>query len=186
MSLELAGIGMIGLTRDALLALRSVLFRETGSNAAAYLQEAGYTGGRAMHKAFAAWCAAKGHALPEHMSAPEFEARATEFFSELGWGAVRVGLLHDAVITVDSANWAESDPASAMQFPGCYLSAGMLADFFGRVGGGDAQVAAMEVECRSMGSERCRFLLGSVETIQQIYDGMVQGNSYEAAIQPTA
>jgi peroxiredoxin len=88
------------------------------------------------------------------------------------------------VLTLDSWNWAESDPASAMQFPGCYLSAGLLADFFGRVAG--AQLAVMEVECRSMGSERCRFLLGSSETMQHIYDGMSQGVHYDAALEQMA
>ena len=91
-----------------------------------------------------------------------------------------VGTLHDSVLTLDSPNWAESDPASAMQFPGCYLSAGLLADFFGRVAG--AQLAVMEVECRSMGSERCRFLLGSAETMQHIYDAMAQGVNYDVHV----
>jgi hypothetical protein len=83
-------------------------------------------------------------------------------------------------VTVDSADWAESDPASALQFPGCYLSAGMFADFFGRLAG--AELVVMEVECRSMGSERCRFLLGSSETMQHVYDGMTQGVSYDSAL----
>ena len=95
-----------------------------------------------------------------------------------------VGTLHDSVLTLDSPNWAESDPASAMQFPGCYLSAGLLADFFGRVAG--AQLAVMEVECRSMGSERCRFLLGSAETMQHIYDAMAQGVNYDVALEQMA
>ena len=42
MALDLARSGMVGLTRDALVALRGVLFRDAGANAAAYLQEAGY------------------------------------------------------------------------------------------------------------------------------------------------
>lgn len=92
-----------------------------------------------------------------------------------------VGMLHDSAMTLDSPNWAEADPSSGMQFPGCYLSAGMLADFFGRLAGG-SQLVVMEVECRSMGSGRCRFLLGSSETIQHVYDGMTQGVSYDAAL----
>jgi predicted hydrocarbon binding protein len=175
---------MVGLSRDALVALRSVLFRDAGGNAAAYLQEAGYAGGGALYQAFADWSSSRGDAVPpappENMAAHEFERRAAEFFGELGWGAITVGTLHDAVITLDSANWAESDPASAMQFPGCYLSAGMFADFFGRLAG--AQLVVMEVECRSMGSDRCRFLLGSSETMQHVYDGMTRGEHYDAAL----
>jgi predicted hydrocarbon binding protein len=171
---------MVGLTRDALIALRSVLFRDAGGNAAAYLQEAGYAGGGALYQAFADWNSSRGVPVPENMAASEFEEHAAAFFGELGWGTITVGMLHDAVVTLDSADWAESDPASALQFPGCYLSAGMFADFFGRLAG--TQLVVMEVECRSMGSERCRFLLGSSETIQHVYDGMTQGQHYDSAL----
>ena len=180
MAFDLAGSGMVGLTRDALVTLRSVLFRDAGANAAAYLQEAGYAGGEALYQAFATRSASQGLPAPENMAATEFQERAAEFFAELGWGVVTVGMLHDSVLTLDSVNWAESDPASAMQFPGCYLSSGLLADFFGRVAG--TPLAVMEVECRSMGSERCRFLLGSSETMQHVYDGMTQGVDYDAAL----
>ena len=89
----------------------------------------------ALYHAFADWSSSRGYAVPENMAAPEFQQRAAEFFGELGWGGITIGTLHDAAITLDSANWAESDPASAMQFPGCYLSAGMFANFFGRLAG---------------------------------------------------
>jgi hypothetical protein len=55
----------------------------------------------------------------------------------------------------------------------------MLADFFGRLAG--EPVAAMEVECRSMGGERCRFLVGGYDTLQHIYDEMTRGVSYDEA-----
>jgi uncharacterized protein len=183
-SFDLVGSGMVGLTRDALVALRSVLFRDAGGNAAAYLQEAGYAGGGALYQAFAEWNASRGQPVPENLAASDFEQRATEFFAELGWGAIIVGTLHNAVVTLDCTDWAESDPASAMQFPGCYLSAGMFADFFGRLAG--AQLVVMEVECRSMGSDRCRFLLGSSETMQHVYDGMTRGEHYDSALEQMA
>jgi predicted hydrocarbon binding protein len=183
-SFDLAHHGMVGLTREALVALHSVLFRDAGANAAAYLQEAGYAGGNALYQAFSGWSASRGLAAPESLAASEFEQHAGEFFVEIGWGTVTVGMLHDSVVTLDSSNWAEADPGSAMQFPGCYLSAGMLADFFGRIAG--TPMAVMEVECRSMGSERCRFLLGSAETMQHVYDGMTQGVSYDAALEQMA
>jgi predicted hydrocarbon binding protein len=183
-SFDLAAAGMVGLTRDAFVALHNALFRDAGANAAAYLQEAGYAGGPSLHQAFLAWCADRGHAEPEALTAPEFEHRASEFFATLGWGSVQVGTLHESVMTFDSPDWAEADPASGMQFPGCYLSAGLLADFFGRVAG--MQLASMEVECRSMGAGRCRFLLGSAETMQHVYDGITQGVDYESSLQTMA
>jgi predicted hydrocarbon binding protein len=179
-ALELTGSGMMGVTRDAMLALRRVLFRETGANAATYLHEAGYAGGKALHDAFVRWCRSKNLALPENMAAPQFEQHTTAFFSELGWGSLQVGMLRDAVMTFESANWAEADPASAMQYPGCYLTTGLFTDFLGRVG--ESPVTVMEVECRSMGAARCRFLVGSAETMQHLYDGMTQGKSYEDAL----
>jgi hypothetical protein len=56
----------------------------------------------------------------------------------------------------------------------------MFADFFGRVA--DAPLAVMEVECRSTGAERCRFLLGSAEVMQAVYEGMSQGIGYDEAV----
>jgi predicted hydrocarbon binding protein len=179
-SFDPATNGMIVLTRDALVSLRAVLFRDVGANAAAYLQEAGYAGGSALYQSFVKWGVQRGLPSPEKMATTEFEQRAAEFFAELGWGALSVGRLHDSVMTLDSMNWAEADPSSAMQFPGCYLSSGLLADFFGRVAG--TPLAVMEVECRSMGSQRCRFLLGSTETMQYVYNGMTTGISYDTTL----
>lgn len=184
MPIELRDSNMVGVTRDALVALRAVLFREAGGNAAAYLQEAGYAGGASLYQTFVTWSLERGHAPPETMSTPEFERRAAEFFRELGWGTVRVATLHDSVLAVDSGNWAEADPSAPIQFPGCYLSSGMLADFFGRIA--SKQIVAMEVECRSAGADRCRFLLGSAETLQHVYEEMTRGVGYEQSIEQMA
>ena len=180
MSLHLAAAGMIGLTRDSFVALRNALWRDAGASAPAWLQEAGYAGGAALYQAFTQWCASKGLQVPENLGAGEFQQRASEFFSEMGWGSLTVSTLHDSVMTLDTGDWVEADPASGMQFPGCYFSSGLLADLFGRIAG--APLAAMEVECRSMGHARCRFLLGSAETMQHVYDGMTQGVDYDSAL----
>lgn len=175
---------MVGLPRDALLALRSSLFRELGGNAATHLHAAGYAGGQAMYEAFARWCRSKKVGMPDDMATEEFGSRLSEFFTELGLGGFRVGTLGDSVLTLDSANWAESDPAQAMQFPGCYLTAGILTEFLGTIAGSPLMI--MEVECRSMGGARCRFLAGSAETIQLVYEGMTHGTGYEAVVQQLA
>jgi hypothetical protein len=44
----------------------------------------------------------------------------------------------------------------------------------------------MEVECRSAGSPRCRFLLGSADVMTQVYDEMSRGTGYEAAVSSSA
>jgi hypothetical protein len=43
-------------------------------------------------------------------------------------------------------------------------------------------VAVMEVECRSRGDGRCRFLAAAPETLSELYDRMAQGASYPAAL----
>jgi len=178
-SIDLPGNALVALTRDSLLALRDAMFRDIGLNAAAMLQEAGYAGGPALYEAFAKWVAAHGGTTPEALEASEFSAKATEFFKEAGWGSVEVGALQ-SVATVDSSDWAESDPAHPMEYPGCYYTSGVLADFFTRLAG--EPLAVMEVECRSMGSERCRFLVGSGDQMQRVYDAMSQGTSYQEAV----
>jgi hypothetical protein len=44
----------------------------------------------------------------------------------------------------------------------------------------------MEVECRSMGNDRCRFLVGAVDTMQRVYDAMGEGVTYEQALSNAA
>ena len=51
-SIELTDSGLVAITRDSLLTLRTALFRDLGINAAAVLQEAGYAGGQAVFDAF--------------------------------------------------------------------------------------------------------------------------------------
>ena len=178
-SLDLQGSALVAMTRDSLLALRAAMFRDVGPNAATLLQEAGFAGGQALFDTFASWLAARELPAPESLPAAEFAQYATAFFRDAGWGSIQLGAL-ESVATVDSVDWAEGDPAYPLDFPGCYYTSGVMADFFGRLAG--APVAVMEVECRSMGNERCRFLIGSGETLQRVYDEMAQGASYEQAV----
>src|SRR5215470_17847911 len=175
-TLDLSGSALIAMTRDSLLALRAAMFRDVGPSAAGLLQEAGFAGGQALFETFARWLGERGLSVPELLPASDFALHATDFFRDAGWGSIKLGTL-DSVATVDSTDWAEGDPAFPLEFPGCYYTSGVMADFFGRLAG--APVAVMEVECRSMGSERCRFLVGSGETLQRVYEEMAQGIGYE-------
>ena len=76
-------------------------------------------------------------------------------------------------------NWAEADPESGMQYPACHYTTGLFADFFGRAGA--APLAVLEVECRSSGSHRCRFLVGSAEVMGHLYERMGAGEAYTEA-----
>lgn len=184
MTIDLTGSGMLAITRDALTSLRAALMRDTGPATAGYLQEAGYAGGGALFEAFRQWLASRGAGAPESLSVEGFQHEATEFFLRTGWGSLQVGALHDTVATLDSADWGEATPESALEHPGCHLTSGMFADFFGRVA--DAPLAVMEVECRSAGAPRCRFLLGNTDVMQTIYAHMSRGLAYEAAVNASA
>ena len=104
----------------------------------------------------------------------------SQFFAEQGWGALEVTRLADAVLALDSTEWAEAAEDGRGEFPSCHLTCGLLADFLGRLS--DGVVAVMEVECRSRGDARCRFLAGAPETLSMVYDRMAQGSSYADAL----
>lgn len=178
--MDLIGSGMVTLSRDTLAALRGALMRDLGYATAGYLQEAGYAGGAGQFEAFCAWLDARGAGGVESLSFGAFQVQAGAFFHDCGWGTLTVGQLHDTVATLDSDDWGEATPDIGLEHPGCHLTSGLFADFFGRVA--DAPLAVMEVECRSSGSPRCRFLLGSADVLQQVYDGMAAGVPYEDAV----
>lgn len=178
--IDLADHQMVALTRASLAALRAALMRDAGASAAAYLQEAGYAGGDAMFGSFAAWLKARGSGDPMEMDLPTFEIAATEYFRAAGWGSLAIGALGDAVATLDSEDWGEADPASGLSQPACHLTTGMFASFFGRIA--EAPLAVLEVECRSMGSERCRFLIGNAPVMEHVYLELERGMAYDDAV----
>jgi predicted hydrocarbon binding protein len=167
----------VGIPRRALHTLIGALYRDLGGNAAAYLQEAGYTAG--IYDAFESWLAKRSAAAPEGIEASRFGELASEFFTSVGWGTLTVGQLGQ-VATLDSSDWAEANPDNPMEFPACYFSAGMIGELFSKLA--DAQVIALEVECRSNGAERCRFLVGAPDVIQRVYDGLAAGEHYTGLV----
>ena len=179
-SFALASTPLVALPRQSLAALRSALMRDLGGGYATYLQEAGYAGGDAIFASFREWLASRGGDA-NAVGFDEFKGLAAEFFRDAGWGWLEVGNLNDVVITLDSLDWAEADPSLNVGFPACYYSMGLLADFFGRLAG--STLACYEVECRSNGAARCRFLLGSAEVIGQVYQRMTEGRTYLEAVQ---
>jgi predicted hydrocarbon binding protein len=178
--LDLTTNHLAAVPRASLAALRAALLRDAGPSAAAYLQEAGYAGGEAVFTSFRHWLEAQEGGTPEELDLETFEKRASEFFREAGWGSLKVGSLRAAVATLDSDDWAEADPAAGLDHPGCHLTAGMFADFFGRVAA--EPLAILEVECRSMGEPRCRFLIGSSDVMGRVYDELGRGVTYEEAV----
>jgi predicted hydrocarbon binding protein len=169
------------LGRRVIHQLRAALERDTGLQASGYLQEAGFAGGEELYAEFAAWLAARrGVERPVDLDARFLSETLSEFFAEQGWGALSAVPLGGAVLALDSAEWAEASDQAGGEFPSCHLTCGLLADFFGRLSEG--LVAVMEVECRSRGDARCRFLAGAPDTLSQLYERMSQGTTYTDAL----
>ena len=146
----------------------------------AVLQEAGYASGECVYQAFAAWLVARsGIDRPADLDAAHFSDVLSEFFQNKGWGTLTIAPLGGAALALDSADWIEAEPGSAVM-PLCFFSSGMLADFLSRVSG--EPVAVMEVECRSKGDAQCRFLSAAPETLQQVYEKMTAGMGYREAL----
>ncbi len=171
----------IRLGRKVIHQLRASLERDTGLQAAAYLQEAGFAGGEELYMAFGEWLGrARGVKQPSEMDVEFLGEVLGEFFTDQGWGRLTATPLGPAVLALDSAEWAEALDERQGEFPSCHLSCGLLADFLGRIS--QDLVAVMEVECRSRGESKCRFLAGSPETLGILYDRMAQGTGYLEAL----
>jgi predicted hydrocarbon binding protein len=166
----LSASSLVALSPRALHALRD----RVGAQA---LQEAGYAAGEATFRAFSAWLPrAAGVEHPSELAAPRLAEVLSQFFQSLGWGAVQVTSLGGATVAVDAAEWAEAAPEARLQYPSCFFTSGLLADFMGRMA--EASLAVMEVECRSKGDPRCRWLVGAPETLGALYEHMTQGADY--------
>jgi len=145
------------------------------------LQEAGYAAGEGTYHACRSWLpGTAGVDDPAELAAPRLAEVLSRFFSSLGWGTVEVTAVGEAALAFDSGDWAEAQPSAQLQYPGCYFTAGLLADFMTRVG--DAPLAVMEVECRSRGEGKCRWLVGAPETLTGLYQHMAQGADYMAVL----
>jgi len=167
--------------RRVLHQLRASLERDTGLQASSYLQEAGFAGGEELYHAFSEWLlATRGVERPGELDAAFLSEVLAEFFTDQGWGALSAAPLGDAVLALDAGDWAEAVSGGGSEFPSCHVTCGLLADFFGRLS--DGLVAVMEVECRSRGDGRCRFLAGAPETLSTLYDRMAQGAAYTGAL----
>jgi predicted hydrocarbon binding protein len=167
--------------RRVLHQLRASLERDTGFQAATYLQEAGFAGGEELYAEFTGWLlATRGVAHPQELDVEFLSDALSEFFAEQGWGSLTASPFGASVLALDSTEWAEAAEESRGEFPSCHLTCGLLADFFGRLS--EQVVAVMEVECRSRGDARCRFLAGSPETLSTLYERMAQGTAYADAL----
>jgi predicted hydrocarbon binding protein len=172
--IPLGNSSLVAIAPRALHALRD----RAGAQA---LQEAGYAAGETTYQVFAQWLPrAASVDDPRELAAPRMAEVLSQFFSSLGWGTVAAQPLAEAAFAVDSQDWAEAQPDAQLQYPGCYFTAGLLADFVSRIA--ESPLAVMEVECRSRGDAHCRWLIGSPETLTALYQHMAQGADYQQVL----
>lgn len=163
----------LSLGRAALDQLRVVLEREAPDRAPSLLREIGFAAGVTAYDGFVESVAQRyGVETPQALDVRYLGEALGGYFREDGWGSAMVEQLAPGLFGFDSSDWAEAEPRGAA-VPSCHFSAGMLSDFFTRLGGYPA--AVMEVECRSRGDARCRFLVGSPDVLTWIYEGLVAG-----------
>ena len=175
----LQGHGCVGLGHKTLLQLRAALETPDTPPAVA-LQSAGFAGGEELASAFGEWTRARYHAPPAELDVTWFAEALGGFLSEFGWGTVSTEQLSPGILAIDSPDWAEARGSSGASYPSCHLSTGLLAEFLSQVGG--AQVAVLQVECLSCGDPRCRFLVGSAESLTTVYERMAAGGSYREGL----
>ncbi len=166
--------GILGIGHRMLHSLRNVLERDYGEAATASLQEAGFAASEDVYAAFTRW-------LHERAGVADPADLAVEhLFTALGWGSLSVERVGGGGLAVDSGDWAEAEPHANALTPGCHVTAGLLAGFLGQLA--DQDVAVMEIECRTRNDSRCRFLAGSQETLQSVFDAVASGKSYVEAL----
>lgn len=161
---------LVGVAIPTLRELRSAVLSSADPAGVDSLREAGYAGGDAVYGAFEQWLAeTRGSESADAAGLPldEFGRTAAEFFRNAGWG--EVSFLEEeteGVATVDITGCWEGRADD----PGCHVTTGLLASFFGRIAG--YPVAVLETECCAGSASRCRFLMGTPEMLQYKWEEM--------------
>ena len=171
---------VLGIGRKGLLAFLRALAAPP-ADAPAFLQETGYSTGDELYAHLLKWLPTyAGVSDPSELDATVLGEVLSEFFQALGWGSLKVERLGNAGLTIDSTDWAEAVPGTNAASPYCFYTSGLLSSILGKLAGAD--VAVMEVECRSCNDARCRFLAGSPETLQAVFEAMTAGKDYRQAM----
>ena len=172
---------IIGVGTHVLHSLRQSLLRDLGEEAAGYLQEAGFAAGEQVYDSFLSWLPEfAGVSDPADLDASTLGEVLSAFFEVLGWGSLTIEKAGKGALLITAPHWAEAEPHGHTQQPSCYVSSGLLADFLGRLS--SIPVAVMEVECRTRDDAHCRFVAGSPQTLEAVFEALAAGESYESAL----
>lgn len=175
---------LVCLGQGVLHALREALERTLGDQAAQVLQEIGYASGPEVYQAFAAWLQTQADVPnPSDLDASFLGEMLSAFFSGSGWGTLTIERLGQAALAIDTVEWAEARAGAAAAAPSCHLTTGLLSAFMTELAGD--VMAVMQVECLTCGDDRCRFLVGSPATLQQVFEAMTEGHHYSQLLTST-
>lgn len=159
----------------SLAALRNTLIDTVGEDAAALaLRAAGHAAGDALYSALVSG------GTDQPIPADRFWQRLSHLFHARGWGTLRHEDVHPGVGALNSLDWVEADAIGSALRPSCFLTTGLLANLLGRIAG--QEVSVLEVECRSRGDARCRFLFGSAAALDAVYALVAAGESANASL----
>lgn len=172
---SLLGARTVAVPVDFFSALRKAVESPLSSVTVDSVRDAGFYAGQALFDAFSAWLAERGETPAESLEDARFTLLVADFFSEFGWGQLQFTPISEAVLAIDSSDWGEAEGYGGS----CYVSTGLFAGFFGKLAA--APIAVLEVECRSAGDSRCRFLLGSIDVMGYVHEAMGRGVPYESA-----
>jgi hypothetical protein len=183
MSSPACGNGVVGIGSAGFLALRATLVQALGEEAGAtQLQQAGFAAGTDVFHQFTAWLPDfSGVNGIDQLDADTLDEVLAAYFAALGWGAMTVERRTARGLVLASADWVEADASAEAPYPSCYFTTGLLAGLLTSLAGGQP-LAAMEVACRQHGDSHCRFLAGSPEMLEAVYQAATEGRDYEAVI----
>ena len=171
--------GGITLPATSLHVLRHAL-EDGGQDAAAVMQQAGFAAGPSLLAAFNAWLQKeRGVEDGSQLDRAHLDEALSSFFGQNGWGTVTVHALGGGLVALDSPDWAEAIPGTT-EWPSCLLSTGLLPAFLGALSG--HSLGAMELECRSRGDARCRFVVGAPDNLGVLYERIALGMTVEEAV----
>lgn len=171
------GSGVLSIGSATILSLRGLL----GDQAAPLLQEAGYASGTAMYQAFQTWLHGRsGVTDPADLDVSYLGPMISEFFGHTGWGSIKVQQL-GTLLAFDTTEWAEVGDDRTASGPSCHLTTGLLAAFLTQLAGD--VVAVMQVECLTCGDPQCRFLAGSPNALEEVFEASARGTHYGELLQ---
>ena len=167
---------LVGVAIPTLRQLRSAVLSSTSPDAAVNaLREAGFAGGAAVYSAFEGWLAESGvtdasggKSAAGDLSLEEFGDGTTRFFRDAGWGDVTLSHDDDEGVAIVDIEKCWEGTASAADAPGCHITTGLLAAFFGQIAG--YPVAVLETECCEGNGSRCRFMMGNAEVMNHQWE----------------